>query len=138
MSALAAARRNPGRTGGQSGRPAWWRLAVLGLGAGFANGFLGTGGGSLIVPLLVFWLHTPERPAHGSALPAVMLTSVVSAVVYMRHAFVNWDLSFKVALGGMVGAYVGARLTQRLHPLLLRRIFAFFMLVAAVRMLWGR
>ena len=104
---------------------------------GGVNGLLGVGGGTLLVPALVFWFRLPDHEAHGTSILTVGLTSVVSAWIYATRGMVDWPLAAQVAAGGMVGAVAGARLMKRLQARQLRRAYGIFLLLLRVRMVWG-
>lgn len=111
--------------------------ASIGLMAGLINGLLGIGGGPILVPALVFACCLPEHEAHGTAVAAVLFTSAVSAAVYVAHGRLDLSLAGQVALGGVVGSYLGARLMPRLKAQVLRRLYAAFLAAAGLRMLLG-
>lgn len=110
---------------------------LLGVLVGGVNGLLGVGGGSLLVPALVFWFRVPDHEAHGSSILTIGLTSVVSAWVYAWRGLVDWPLALQVAAGGMAGAVAGALLLKRLRAVQLRRIYGLFLLLLGGRMLMG-
>lgn len=129
----------PGRTGVQRGRSRG-ELGVatfiaLGVVTGLVNGFLGIGGGSFLVPILVFLIGLDEHLAHGTTLAVILPTSAISALIYSTHRLVDYDLAWKAAIGGAVGAFAGALLMEHIAPGLLRRVFAAFLALAALRML---
>lgn len=113
-------------------------IIAIGFMTGVVNGFLGVGGGTFLIPALVFGLKVPEHLAHGSTVATILPTSIVSTIVYASNRLLDVNLATKVALGGMVGAYIGARLMNRLSPTTLRRIFAIFIFIAGLRMLIAR
>lgn len=110
------------------------KVAVIGFSAGLVNGLLGVGGGMILIPGMVYALGMGEHDAHGTSLAIVLPISVASAFVYSRNHFIDWSTTGRVAVGGMVGAYFGARLINYIPDIWLKRIFAAFMLATAVRM----
>lgn len=121
-----------------AGRPPKVPVAALvgiGFAAGAASGLLGIGGGTLLVPALAFLLGTPEHTAHGTALPAMLVTTAAGGLVYARHALVDWSLVGRVMLGGALGSVLGAALMRRLSATLLRRATAVFLAAVGLRML---
>lgn len=130
------------RGAGSGRRPPWRRLRgwapfAAGLLVGAVNGLLGVGGGTLLVPALVFWFRLPDHQAHGTAILTVGLTSVVSAWVYAGRGLVDWSLAAQVAAGGVVGALAGARLMRSLRPRTLRQMYGIFLVLLGLRMLWA-
>lgn len=115
-------------------RPA--TATVVGLLVGGLNGFLAAGG-TLLVPAMVHVLHLDQRRAHGTSLWVILPTSAVSLSVYLLSHSLDWDLGWKVGVGGVLGGYAGARLMARVSGIWLKRMFAVFMLVAGIRMVFS-
>lgn len=112
------------------------KYVIIGLVTGLVNGLFGSGGGSIAVPAMVLLLGAEEHKAHASAIAIILPLTIVSAYFYISNGFVNWSITIKVMLGGMLGGYIGARLLSKCPPNLLRKIFALFMIIAALRMLF--
>ncbi|KAB2952575.1 sulfite exporter TauE/SafE family protein [Heliorestis acidaminivorans] len=111
-------------------------LLLAGVATGLVNGLVGIGGGTIVIPALVFFLGVAQHQAHGTSLAVILPTSLTSALIYWYHGHLPISLTFIVALTGMVGAYIGARLMNLISPKNLRLLLGLFMIVAGVRMLW--
>jgi len=113
----------------------YFRYIIIGLVTGTVNGLFGSGGGSVVVPAMVLLLDAEEHKAHASAIAIILPLTIISAFFYISNGFVNWDITIKVIIGGMVGGYIGAKLLNKCPTNLLRKIFALFMIIAALRMI---
>lgn len=113
----------------------YMKYALIGLVTGTANGLFGSGGGTIAVPAMVHLLKADEHKAHATAIAVILPLTVVSSVFYISKGYIDWGLTLKVTLGGLVGGYIGARLLAVCPEKLLRKIFAIFMAVAGVKML---
>lgn len=109
--------------------------AGIGMLAGVASGYVGIGGGFLMVPMMLQLLHLPMRLTSGTSLFAVMILAVPGVVMQASLGNVDWVAGLLVALGTMPGAFFGARLITRLPERTLRFIFSGFLLVAAVTLM---
>lgn len=108
----------------------------IGLAAGVLAGMFGIGGGIVIVPALIILAKMSATSATGTSLGALLLpVGALGAWEYWRHGHVNVKAAALIALGLFLGAWFGARLAIQLPPHVLRRSFAVFLLVVAVR-LW--
>jgi len=111
---------------------------VIGLAAGVLSGLFGIGGGVLIVPALLLLACMPPVVATGTSLAALLLpVGALGAWQYYRNGNVNVTAALCIALGLLVGAYFGARYAQAMSPVALRRAFAVFLGLVAVKMWWG-
>lgn len=114
-------------------------LLAIGLAAGIFAGMFGIGGGLIIVPALVLFYGLSQHSAVGTSLGALLLpVGALSAYVYWKNGNLNVGYSALIAAGLFLGAYVGAKLVQPVSDLTLRRMFAGFLIVVAVRMFWQK
>jgi uncharacterized membrane protein YfcA len=110
-------------------------LGLLGLAAGSLSGLVGIGGGILIVPGLVFLLGFDQHSAQGTSLALLLPPLGVLAVIeYYRNGYVDIKAAAIMAVLFFVGALLGAKLANHIDDMLLRKIFAGFMFLAALRM----
>lgn len=112
------------------------KMIIIGLAAGMANGLFGSGGGTIAVPAMVLLLGAEEHRAHATAISIILPLTIVSAFFYISGSLIDWGTTLKVTMGGMVGGYIGARLLKICPAGLLRKIFAFFMILGAIRMIF--
>ena len=110
-------------------------FVLIGLAAGVLAGLFGIGGGVLIVPALMYFAAMPIKAATGTSLGALLLpVGLLGALAYWKAGNLDWRASAFVAAGLFVGAYFGARVALAMHPALLQRLFAVFLVGIAVRM----
>jgi uncharacterized protein len=110
------------------------RAAVLGLVAGFLGGLFGVGGGILIVPALVLFMHMDQRLAHGTSLAAVLPIAVSSLIGYTLADKVDWPVGALLAIGAVGGAVIGTHILHVLPQRVLGYVFAGFLLLTAIRL----
>ena len=109
---------------------------LVGALAGLLSGLLGIGGGLIVVPILSAWLHMPIKRAIGTSLLAVLVTASVGVVTEMIVAPDNlrWRAALVLAAAAVAGAWIGGRLLARMSALLVARLMAVVLAVAALRM----
>ena len=107
-----------------------------GIVAGTAGGLFGVGGGLALVPMLTGFFRLSQHEAHGTSLAVIGATALAALAVYGGHANVVWTTAAIVGLGSLVTARLGARWASRISARGLRRAFAVFMGVVALRLLW--
>jgi hypothetical protein len=99
------------------------KLAAIGTAAGAFSGLFGVGGGTIIVPLLIFWFAYGERLATGTSLAAIVLIGLLGAIaqggIYGNvHVGTALWLSIPAVLGVVLGTAVQQRISQRTVSLL--------------------
>ena len=109
-------------------------IGIIGLTGGFVSGLFGVGGGVLFVPLLVLFLNMNLHLAIGTSLAVIVPTALVAAIRHFSERSVDLKVALALALCAMVGAWLGAGISLRLDLVLLRRLFALFLFVLAVRL----
>jgi uncharacterized protein len=109
---------------------------VLGLIAGVASGFLGIGGGVVIVPLLVMFFGLTQHQAQGTTL-ALMIPPIglLAALKYYRDGNVDVRIAVFVCIGFFIGGLLGAHLVSPVPEHILRKIFGVLLLAIAVKMI---
>jgi uncharacterized membrane protein YfcA len=90
------------------------RLVAIGLAAGIFSALFGVGGGVVAVPLLVLFLHTPERIATAISLGAIGITALAGTVVFGLRGEVEVGHAALVGIPAAAGALVGTALQQRI------------------------
>ena len=96
-----------------AGPPSTPRLGQLvGAGAvtGLYSGFLGLGGGFVLVPLLTRWLRFPMKCAIGTSLVAITILAVPGAITHAVIGNVDWAIAAGLTIGAIPGAVVGSRI----------------------------
>lgn len=111
------------------------RLALVGfcvgLVAGVVSGYVGVGGGFLMIPLFMQLLKTPMKLTSGTSLIAVMILAIPGTIAQAVLGNVDWVAGIMVAIGTIPGAAIGSKLIVRVPELVLRFVFSTFLLVAA-------
>jgi uncharacterized membrane protein YfcA len=105
------------------------KITLGGAAVGFLTGFLGVGGGFLVVPALVIMLRMPMTLAIGTSLLIIALNSVSSMISRIGMAHLDWRIIVPFTLGAVAGTLVGKRVADRLSGRTLGIAFA-WMLVA--------
>jgi len=113
-------------------------LLLIGVAAGCLSGFIGIGGGLLIVPALMYFMGMSQMAAQGTSL-ALMLPPIGALAVmnYWRAEEVDLRAAGIMVVAFVIGGYFGSRLALSLNPMKVRLAFGIIMLYVAVRMIWG-
>jgi len=111
-------------------------LAVLGLTAGFLAGLLGIGGGVLMVPAMVLLFGFDQHVAQGTSLLVIIPAAITGSYTHHRNGRLVLRDAAMLAAGGVIGAVIGSVFALSIEDELLRKLFAAFLLVSAIRILW--
>ena len=116
-------------------------LILLAAAAGCVGGIYGIGGGSMLAPILI---GTGRRPAEvaPAALGSTFVTSVAGVITFTilsihQHGSVapDWPTGLALGIGGLAGAYTGARIQSRLPDALIRRLAGILVITIGARYL---
>lgn len=115
-------------------KPPFWKIGFEGTAVGVVTGFVGVGGGFLIVPALVILGRVPMRLAIGASLVIIALKSAVGFAKYQQHLQsqgVSIDLQTVVifVLVGAIGSLLGKFINGQLNQGALKRAFAVFLIL---------
>lgn len=108
------------------------KIVLEGLGVGAVTGLVGAGGGFLVVPALVLLGKLPMRTAVGTSLLVIAMKSFAAFAGYLSTTEVNWGLGAMVTAAAVLGSFFGGGLAGSVPQDLLRRGFAWFVVVMAV------
>ncbi len=106
--------------------------AAIGLVAGLASGYVGVGGGFIMVPLMLSIIGIPMRKASGTSLIAVMILAIPGVIEQGIIGNINYLAGIAIVIGTIPGAVIGARLVTKVPERTLRLLFGCFLIVAAV------
>ena len=114
-------------------------LIIIGLMAGILSGFIGVGGGIVMIPLLILFLGLTQFQAQGTALVAMLPPiGILAALNYFKSGYVKWEYAVIIALTFVIGGYFGSKLSLSLNPSTVKRAFGIVMLIAGVKMIFRR
>lgn len=106
--------------------------AAIGLIAGLASGYVGVGGGFIIVPLMLSIIGIPMRKASGTSLIAVMILAIPGVIEQGIIGNINYLAGIAIVIGTIPGAVIGAKLVTKVPERTLRLLFGCFLIVAAI------
>jgi uncharacterized membrane protein YfcA len=109
-----------------------WVVFLAGLGIGFLTGFIGVGGGFLIVPAMVFAFGCSMQVAIATSLLVIAFNSFFGLATRFATASVEWAIVGAFLAGGLGANIVASKLVHRLDQRRLKRIFAVFILIVGI------
>ncbi len=113
-----------------------WKVLVGGLSVGLLTGILGVGGGFLIVPALVILVGMPMHQAVGTSLVVITMNSISGFLGHITGMTLDVSLIAVFIAAGLIGTFVGSRLSKRLDAVMLRKAFALFVIGLALFLLY--
>ena len=103
--------------------------------AGIISGLLGIGGGAVKVPAMNVVGNIPMKAAVATSNFMIGVTAAASALVYIRNQYCDAFIAAPVVLGTLIGASIGARFTNQVRGVALKKIFIVMLFIVAVRMI---
>lgn len=117
----------------------WSLYLILGLVAGVFGGMFGIGGGTILIPALIYLFGLTQHQAQGTTLAVMVLPiGLLAALRYYWSGNVKLNIAGFICIGFFIGGLIGAHLVQNLPSLLLKRLFGIFLLLISIRMILGR
>lgn len=111
-------------------------LGLIGITAGILSGFVGIGGGVVIVPALIYFLGLTQHEAQGTSI-ALMLPpiGILAAMNYYKAGSLNIKYALVVAATFIIGGYIGSKISLQLPAETVKRVFGIMMLFVALKMI---
>ncbi|PLX11270.1 MAG: permease [Marinilabiliales bacterium] len=114
-------------------------LVIIGFIAGIVGGSLGLGGGIIIVPALVFILGFTQHHAQGTSLAVLLFPVGILAVInYSKSGYVNFKFAAILIVAFVLGSYIGSEISVHLPDKILKKVFAIFLLLISIKMLFNK
>jgi uncharacterized membrane protein YfcA len=105
---------------------------------GVASGFLGIGGGLIVVPILTAYVGLPMHLAVATSMLTMIFTSVSGVSTHILLGNILIEYAIPLVIGILIGAQLGARTAHRLKSVYLERVFALMVLVMGALLILTR
>ncbi len=109
-------------------------LALLGIVVGAISGFLGAGGGFIIIPALIFYASLSPKSAVGTSLLIIAFNSLIGFTGDL-HYIIDWPTLLSISALGVIGSFVGHWLSGKLPGEKIKRLFGWFILIIGLAIL---
>ncbi len=107
-------------------------IILLGITVGFITGFVGAGGGFIIVPVLIFFLRLNFKKAVGTSLCIIALNSLVGFTGNIGHQIINWPFLLSISSICAIGILLGSLLSNKVPTQKLKPAFGWFTLAVGI------
>src|SRR4051795_9433926 len=115
---------------------ALWKLAAIGTLAGAFSGLFGVGGGTVIVPLLIFWFAYGERLATGTSLAAIVIIGLLGTLAEGGiYGNVHVGTALLLSIPAAVGVIFGTAIQQRIPQRAVSYLFALLLVAIAIELI---
>mgnify|MGYP003407670404 CR=1 FL=1 len=112
-------------------------IILVGVAAGVLGGLVGVGGGIIIVPSLVYFIGFSQKTAQGTSLGLIMLpVGILGVLMYYKQGHVDFRVVGILAVGFLLGSYLGSKIALSLPQDTVKKVFAVLMVIIAVKMLF--
>ena len=112
-------------------------LLIIGAAAGMLGGLVGIGGGIIIVPALIYFLGKSQLQAQGISLALIMFpVGILGVMQYYKQGHVDFSIVLILAIGFIVGSFLGSKIAMDLPQDIIRKMFACLLIIVAVKMLF--
>lgn len=112
-------------------------LLIIGAAAGMLGGLVGIGGGIIIVPALIYFLGKSQLQAQGISLALIMFpVGILGVLQYYKQGHVDFSIVLILAIGFIVGSFLGSKIAMDLPQDIIRKAFACLLILVAVKMLF--
>lgn len=108
------------------------QIIIQGSFVGIVTGLVGAGGGFLIIPALVNFLHLEIKKAIGTSLIVIALNSLFGFFVSVTHLTLHWLFLSKILILAITGVLIGSFLSKKIDGSKLKPVFGWFVLVMGI------
>jgi hypothetical protein len=114
-------------------------LILIGLAAGIFGGFVGLGGGVIMIPAMIYLLGMSQFEAQGTSL-AVMLppVGILAAMNYYKAGHLNWKYALIIAITFTLGGFIGSKIALDIPVATVKKVFGFILLGISLNIILGK
>lgn len=99
--------------------------------SGIVSG-MGMGGGTILILILSLFLGLDQHTSQATNLVFFIPTSITAIIVNIKNKIINWKVGIPIAIFGVVGAFIGARIAVNMEVNRLKKFFGIFLLLIAI------
>ncbi|NBI06955.1 sulfite exporter TauE/SafE family protein [Senegalia massiliensis] len=107
------------------------KLIFIGLLSGILGG-MGIGGGTILIPSLIFFIGLSQTQAQGTNLIVFIPTSIIALIIHYKNKNIVTNIILYIIIPGIIGSILGSFIAIKIDQLLLRKIFGVFMLFIGI------
>lgn len=139
LASIAMIKNTPEETGfdksASSVQANFFTLLLYGIAIGLVTGFLGAGGGFLLIPALVLLVKIPMKKAIGTSLLIIALNSLIGFSGDIGHFVIDWKFLIIITLIAIAGVFMGGFLSKKIDGEKLKKAFGWFVLIMGIYIL---
>jgi uncharacterized membrane protein YfcA len=114
-------------------------ILAIGIFAGIFSGFIGIGGGLIVVPCLVYFLGMSQHGAQGTSL-AMMLPPIGAMAVYnyYKAGHVDFKVATILCISFIIGSFFGSKIALSLSPAMIKKAFGVLIILLGIKMVFWK
>ena len=97
--------------------------------------YLELGGGMILVPALTSIIKLDEVKSRATAITGILFMVITSSFFYFKADYIDWNMSLKCAVGGIIGGIIGSKLLVKISKKYLNLFFIIFLFYSSIRMI---
>ena len=110
------------------------KKAITGLVVGITCGLFASGGGIVLIPVLVYLMKMDEKEARRLSVFCLFPMVLTTFFIYNKNNYIDWSIGIKCAIGGVIGGIIGLNLLKKITIKWIKIIFTIFLLYMSIRM----
>ena len=108
---------------------------IIGIIAGLISGIFSTGGGMILVPAFLYILKMDSVKSRATSIACILPMVITSSIFYAKNDYLNWDIGWMCAVGGIIGGFVGSKFLNKIPDYILRIAFIIFLIYVSTTMI---
>lgn len=108
---------------------------IIGLIAGIVSGLFSTGGGMILVPSFIYILKLSEVKSRATTIICILPMVITTTLLYAKNQYLDLKLGMQVAIGGIIGGFIGSKFLNKIPDIALKITFIVFLIYIGVKMI---
>lgn len=111
------------------------KKCLIGIFTGILCGLFSSGGGMILLPACIYFFKLNEKEARSTTIFCILPMVITTTIIYSKNQQINWNSGIKLAIGGVIGAFLGTKLLNKISNKWLKIVFIIFLFYAIFNLL---
>lgn len=108
---------------------------LVGFFTGFISGLFATGGGMILIPILIHKMNMDEKVARATGIYCILPMVIASSFFYYKNRYFDFNIGIKCMIGGIIGGVIGVKILEKISNKTLSKILIVFLIYSSIKLI---
>lgn len=108
---------------------------LVGFFTGLISGLFASGGGMILIPVLIHKMNLDEKKARGTAIYCILPMVITSSFFYYKNNYFDFKIGIRCMIGGIIGGLIGVKILEKVSNKTLSKILIAFLIYSSIKLI---